>query len=361
MRPTSGSLFTGAGGLDLAVEEFFGAETLWRSDIKPAACSLIEHYWPSTNLGDITTIDWDTVPPVDIVTGGFPCTDISLAGKQAGLIRYGEGKTRSGLWAEMCRAIKTLRPALVVAENVRALTNARADSDMEPCPWCLGDGPASGLRALGGVLADLANIGYDAAWCGLSAADIGAPHGRFRIFIVAWPATDTEGDGRNEGWTESTGLVRGSDVAVGRGIAAAGYTNSVAGPQECPRQGRPGTVGKPETVERTIRPDGPHVAPAAERRGGEEGVNWGPYQPTVDRWASILGRPAPQPTVTGPKGGEALSPDLTDWMMGWPEGWTDVPGLTRAQRLSLGGDGVVPQQAIEALRRLCPQIGRVAA
>lgn len=74
--------------------------------------------------------------------------------------------------------------------------------------------------------------------------------------------------------------------------------------------------------------------------------------PAVQRWAAILGRPAPHPTGTGPKGGQRLSPVLTEWMMGWPDGWTDIPGLTRSQRLSLCGDGVVPQQAAAALQHL---------
>src|SRR5699024_5104408 len=122
-------------------------------------------------------------------TGGFPCQDVSHAGKRAGL---GAG-TRTGLWANMLQAIDTLRPRLVVAENVRGLLSARADSDVEPCPWCMGDDLSGGpMRALGAVLADLADIGYDAAWTGLRAADVGAPHGRFRVFILAWPAEDTD-------------------------------------------------------------------------------------------------------------------------------------------------------------------------
>ena len=188
-QPRIGSLFSGYGGLDMGVQSVLGGTVAWHCEVDAAPSKILAHHWPDVpNLGDITTVDWTTVEPIDILTGGFPCQDVSHAGRRAGLIR-GEGGTRSGLWAEMLTAIKTLRPRLVVAENVRGLLSARADSDMEPCPWCLGDDddrPA--LRALGAVLGDLADIGYDAWWTGLRAADIGAPHGRFRVFIFAWPA-----------------------------------------------------------------------------------------------------------------------------------------------------------------------------
>ena len=222
---TYGSLFTGAGGLEMGVQSVLPGRTLWHSEIDPGACKVLAHRWPDVpNLGDITAVDWATVEPIDILTGGFPCQDVSHAGRRAGLIR-GEGGTRTGLWAEMLTAIKTLRPRLVVAENVRGLLSARADSDMEPCPWCLGDDddrPA--LRALGAVLGDLADIGYDAWWTGLRAADIGAPHGRFRVFIFAWPADlGVAADARS----------------IGRGEGASDW----AGPGTAPREGQAGGVG----------------------------------------------------------------------------------------------------------------------
>lgn len=186
-RPRVGSLFSGIGGLDLAVEQAIpNARPVWFSEVDDGPAKALTHRWPDVpNLGDITAIDWTAVEPVEILTGGFPCQDVSHAGRRQGLIRDGDGKTRSGLWGEMLKAINVLRPPLVIAENVRGLLSARADSDVEHCPFCLGDPAASPMRALGAVLADLADSGYDAAWHGLRAADVGAAHGRFRVFIVA--------------------------------------------------------------------------------------------------------------------------------------------------------------------------------
>ena len=93
-----GSLFSGYGGLDLAVEEVFGARTVWNSDIDPGPRKVLAHRFPDVpNLGDITTIDWHEVEPVDVICGGFPCQDVSTVGKRAGIAPG----TRSGLWAHM--------------------------------------------------------------------------------------------------------------------------------------------------------------------------------------------------------------------------------------------------------------------
>lgn len=222
-----GSLFTGYGGLDLAAEQVFGAHTVWTSDVDPGACKIIAHRWEDApNLGDITKIDWSQVEPVDILTGGFPCQDLSMAGKRAGL-RPG---TRSGLWEHIAYAIDQLRPRYVIAENVRGLLSGQAHSDVEPCPWCMGDGPDGHMRALGAVLADLADLGYDTQWCGLRAADVGACHGRFRVFLLA---TDTQRREQREPaerrlWAES-----------GDGATAATDTNGTAGRREAERIKRP--------------------------------------------------------------------------------------------------------------------------
>ena len=193
-RPRIGSLFSGYGGLSMAVEQITGGKTAWVSDIDPGACAILDHRFPDApNLGDITTIDWAEVPPIDILDGGSPCQDVSAAGRRAGMT---EG-TRSNLWVAMREAIRVLRPRLVVWENVRGVLSAIAESesdastnsDMEPGTGPMGDGSDGPLlRALGRVLGDLAEIGFDAEWTTVPASAVGAPHRRERVFLIAWPA-----------------------------------------------------------------------------------------------------------------------------------------------------------------------------
>jgi DNA (cytosine-5)-methyltransferase 1 len=181
-----GSLFSGYGGLDLAVMNVLNAEVVWHCEWDDAPAKILDKHFPGVpNYRDVSKVDWAAVEPVDVLTGGFPCQDLSLAGKRAGL-RDG---TRSGLWSEFANAIEVLQPRLVVIENVRGLLSATAHSDVEQCAWCMGeagDGEPV-LRALGAVLGDLADLGFDARWTGVRAADAGAPHNRFRVFIVAFP------------------------------------------------------------------------------------------------------------------------------------------------------------------------------
>ncbi len=211
-RPRIGSLFSGYGGLDLAVEHVTGGETVWFSEINAPVARLFAGHWPEApNLGDITAIDWNQTTPIDVLCGGFPCQDVSTVGKGAGLAPG----TRSGLWSHMATAIEALRPELVVIENVRGLLSAparrpegepharhplpiRNDATraapatlrgLEPDLGVLADQPDRSLRALGAVLGDLADLRYDARWVGLPASLAGAPHHRFRVFIVAHPQT----------------------------------------------------------------------------------------------------------------------------------------------------------------------------
>jgi len=180
-----GSLFSGYGGLDLAVMKVTGAEVAWHCEWDDAPAKILEKHFPGVpNYRDVTKVDFTQVEPVDILTGGFPCQDLSLAGKRAGLK---EG-TRSGLWSEFARAIQEIKPKLVVIENVRGLLSAKADNGMEYTEEDLAviNGRPV-IRAMGAVLGDLADIGYDARWTGVRASDAGAPHQRFRIFIIAYP------------------------------------------------------------------------------------------------------------------------------------------------------------------------------
>jgi DNA (cytosine-5)-methyltransferase 1 len=351
-----GSLFSGYGGLDLAVEEVFDGETVWFSEFSPAPARVFAHHWPGVpNLGDITTIDWNTVEPVDVICGGFPCQDVSTVGRMAGL----HPGTRSGLWARMAEAIDVLQPEWVVAENVRGLLSAAAtrpapegdETDgrnpapatpavatpggavrgVGPDPWHLGDQPARPLRALGAVLGDLADLGYDARWLGLPASDIGAPHTRFRIFILARRAVPY-----------TAGLRR----RPRRGEPGPG-TRTARHDRPVPSGHRPGS----ERAGRFAAASGAGVAVAADRAALRR---WGRYALAIRRWEHLTGRQAPSPTLVSDDGQYRPAPRFVEWLMGLPDGWvthTDF-GLTSSEQLTALGNGVVPAQAAHALRAL---------
>ncbi|MBG6085847.1 DNA cytosine methyltransferase [Zhihengliuella flava] len=132
-------LCAGYGGLGLAVERAFGSKLAWYSEFEDAPSQVMAEHWPDVpNHGDMTKIDWTTVEPVDIVSGGTPCQDLSHAGRRAGM---SEG-TRSNLWVQMREAIATVKPTYVVWENVRGAYSAKATSasDLEPREGSLGNG-----------------------------------------------------------------------------------------------------------------------------------------------------------------------------------------------------------------------------
>lgn len=179
-----GSLFSGYGGLDMAVEKLFSAEVAWVVEWESAPSKVLaKHYPEAPNYNDVSKVNWAEVEPIDILTGGFPCQDLSLAGKRRGL-KHG---TRSGLWHEYANAIEQLKPKYVIIENVRGLLSAKANSDVEQCPGCMGTTEHEPtMRALGTVLASLAELGYNAEWHSLRAADAGGAHNRERVFILAY-------------------------------------------------------------------------------------------------------------------------------------------------------------------------------
>lgn len=156
---TVGSLFSGIGGFDLGLERA-GMSVKWQVEIDPYCNRVLAKHWPTVRrYGDITAVDWSTVEPVDLLCGGFPCQDISLAGKGAGL-----SGARSGLWSEYIKAIDALKPRYILIENVAALRS----------------------RGLDQVLREIAALGYDAEWHCIPASAVGAPHRRDRVWIVAY-------------------------------------------------------------------------------------------------------------------------------------------------------------------------------
>lgn len=334
-----GSLFSGYGGLDIAVESFFRAETVWHAEWEDAPSKVLAHHWPGVpNFRDVSQVDWSAVEPVDIITGGFPCQDVSMAGKRAGMV---EG-TRSNLWGAMRTAVETIRPRYVVAENVRGLLSATAqsDSDLELDQGFMGDGTGDNLRAIGRVLGDLADIGYDAKWYGLRAADIGAPHNRFRVFILA---TDARGRCSGQRVTAPRQETRWRPSSESGGLGRAQAVTDTGSPVIRQHTERSST-------EETRSASGGGFS---DTHGERPAVNWGPYQSAIRQWEERLGRLAPPPTQPSATGRQQLSPVFVEWMMGLDEGQvTGIEGASRAQQLNMLGNGVVPQQAYEALRRM---------
>lgn len=300
---TIGSLFSGVGGLDLAVEDTYGGRTIWHSETyKPAATVLAAHWPDIPNHGDITAINWHDVEPVDILCGGFPCQDISLAGRKAGI----EG-TRSGLWANMHDAIRLLRPRLAVVENVARIVS----------------------RGLNRVHDDLAAIGYDTQWISLRASDVGACHQRNRMFLTATPAGTTPPSARARPtmphW-ESVRLLP-TPTATYPGGTAHAYRQRLAD-----HDGRTATFTPLNMI-----------------------ADWAQYGPAIDQHATLVGRPPPPPT----DGSGRLSPLFVEWMMGLGAGWVTDHTLSRTAALRALGNGVVPHQAATALELLEPTGSRM--
>lgn len=155
-------LFAGIGGFSKALEATGGFETAAFCEIDPHAQQVLKKHWPRVPVfEDVRMLNGKLFKNVDVICGGFPCQDISVAGKQKGI----SDGTRSGLWFEYKRLIEEINPRWVVIENVRNLLS----------------------NGLATVLKDLSEIGYDASWEIISARDVGAPHLRERIWIVAYP------------------------------------------------------------------------------------------------------------------------------------------------------------------------------
>lgn len=152
-----GSLFSGIGGLDLGLEMATGAKSMWFCESDPFARAVLAEHWPGVPIYEDVRHVSDKVPRVDIICGGFPCQPASFAGK-----RKAQADSR-WLWPFFAGVVARLRPSFVFIENVPGLRTA-------------------GLRE---VLADLADLGFDARWSCFWAADAGAPHLRGRLFILA--------------------------------------------------------------------------------------------------------------------------------------------------------------------------------
>ena len=317
------SLFTGCGLLDLGLERAGWLPVLFCEQDQHCQRILAQH-WPGVPIcDDVREVAADTAGregrwgsvgdagklcsstgysgTIDLIVGGFPCQPVSYAGQ-----RQAQSDDR-WLWPEMARVIRAVRPRLVLVENVPGLATA----------------------GLGLVLGDLAEAGYDCEWVRVRASDVGAPHRRERLFIIAALA-DTAGvrrDGHQSvGGSAGAGAYEGRMLEPARDRATPADTDDGRCEQHDPGEWRVSVTSTDST----------------------QPVNWGAYEPAIRRWEAVMGT-APAPTDE--KG--RLAPAFVEWMMGAPDGWTE--GVSRTQQLKMLGNGVQVQVGTllgEALRGL---------
>jgi DNA (cytosine-5)-methyltransferase 1 len=382
-RLTAGSLFTGCGGMDLGFHQA-GYDVRWICEIDKWCNRILSNRFPNTyNYVDVNELVENIIEPVDVLIGGFPCQPVSGAGRKDGV------DDPRWLWPAFHRAIRHLRPAYVVVENVPGLFS----------------------RGFGDVLGALAVSGYNAEWFSLQSSDIGAPHRRKRVFILA---SDTSGFRRREisdkafgnegtsGWAEddyfpySSGESRFQAAAnadtisrrfkkyqqewklqlLGENSEESTYSHSKRLERVAEKYGEnkgleiqrrdnidgcnsvasdsdiSGWKGK-ESEERRFLSSGGNRQTIADTdceyddRTGEGGERrwtespdsyFGDYEGAIRLWENLF-RPVPNPKDE--KG--RVSVELVEWMLGFPENWTE--GVSRTQRLKMLGNSVQVQCA----------------
>jgi DNA (cytosine-5)-methyltransferase 1 len=267
-------LFSGIGGFSLGLERTGGFRTVAFCEVLPKPRHLLNHYWPDVPCyDDVNTLTAERLAAdgisVDALCGGFPCQDLSYAGKGAGL----DG-ARSGLWFQIARLLRELRDIgrpvrLVYLENVSALLG----------------------RGLGVVLGDLAALGYDAEWDCIPASAVGAPHRRDRIWIVAYPRGE-----QHEGFGDAFRRALAQELSEAALANAAGEWRDGSGLGSEPSGGREPANGGSHVADALVQglegrsqpgePDRPGQEPG-QHPAGRRGATWGwATEPDVGRVAN---------------------------------------------------------------------------
>ena len=285
-----GSLCTGYGGLDLAVEAYFQAKTVWCAEFDKYASQVIATNFDVPNYGDIKAINWAEVEPIDILTAGYPWQPFSHAG-----YRKGTDDDRH-IFPYILEAISILRPQWVILENVRGHLSL-------------------GLKD---VLQGLAEQGYNAKWKIVRASDVGAPHQRARLFIIAYTDSNARTQPRRDNRSISS---KGKEILNGSDRQVNGSSNKDASDTHNQYKSHNGQVQK------------------LGRR-------------FTARCKMHLQEP---PNALDQDG--KLNAEFVEYMMGLPVGWITNTGLSRAQQLKILGNGVVPQQAEYAIELLTSDWG----
>jgi len=322
-----GSLFAGVGGFDIAAERA-GMEVAWQSEVDPAASQVLEHHWPGRNLGDIhgiTMVDGRGLerfaPAVDVLCGGFPCQDYSVAGNRAGL-----AGDRGALWWEFHRLIAEGRPTWVVAENVPGLLSSRGGRDFAT------------------IIDSLTDIGYGVCWAVLDAQYFRLAQRRRRVFIVG----------------HSGGQPRPEVLALSEGLYGHPAPRREAR-QDPSRSTAIGSHGDGTIVGSLTRAfdsknysnvqevaAGSLVASFAENQRAE--VVETPYVRSMSIGGGKPGQGFPAARIGTIV--RRLTPLECERLQGFPDGWTDIPGANDTQRYRQMGNAVAVPAAEWILRRV---------
>lgn len=333
---TVGSLFSGVGGLDLGLARA-GWRHAWFCEADAWRRSILSQHWPGVPIHeDVHDVGYapvddgrpgrDARPPrarLDLICGGFPCQDVSVAGRRKGL-----AGDRSGLWHQFARVVDAFRPRAVLVENVPGLLSSNGGRDM------------------GVILDALAGLGYGLAWRVLDAQHFGVPQRRRRVFLLALP------DGH-------PGAIRAGEILA---ISDGGSGDTAAGPG----------AGAGDPPGPTRSPNGGRVARgtplvAGTIRASPGGVddNYARLRHivahTLTRTCSAAGGHAPDEAnyVPGPIGVRRLTPRECERLMGWPDDWT-APGPD-TRRYAACGDGVAAPVAQWIGERLARHLQEGAA
>lgn len=333
---TVGSLCSGTGALDMASP----GELAWVAETNESAVAVLKREHPDVpNHGDITTLDVERFTHVDLLTSGDPCQSMSAAGRQRA------SDDSRFLWPDVMRIIRRVRPREIFLENVQNIVSV---------PLVKGGARGSVLRLR---IEDLQEAGYDVRWTVLGACAVGAPHHRHRWFLratyVGW---------RSASAREVTAPVK-CGARKGRGRELMPTPNARDG-------GSRGTPTQEHALRRVANPERSinledavvaYLLPTPRAtdigtpgRRSSEGwrpqlgqaamEHWGKFADAIALWEQVIGRPAPEPTELAPKGGRRLNPALSEWMMGYPEGYL-TRDATRNEALRMAGNGVVALQA----------------
>ena len=317
---TIGSLFSGIGGLELGLEQSGLGPVVWQVELEPTSRAVLAEHWPGVPIyADVHAVGAHNLAPVDLICGGFPCQDISLAGSGKGL-----AGARSGLWHQFARVIRECRPSWVVIENV-----------------------AGGAKRWVDAVADeLGQQGYATIPLPISAEAVGAPHRRARIFMVARRVSDTDGSPlrleQQRGPARWSGGLRDSTEPIaaflGRGMADAISVRGPCGTGDQPSvehlpQGRASRYGGREhavadsngvgcELERLADRQPHHSRTSGDELDGCDLPTWPPAADDLHAWRTVP--PYAQPSICG----------LAD---GFPAGL-----VGRKHKLKALGNAVVP-------------------